>query len=216
MPAVCPNQKRKSKAIALLVCNFLQALKTFPARKIPPLVHSAEFPSPTIYHIRRCCTLRTAPPPLPSHVAPRTHPKQKYCKFVEFWNEAISCDVDAHAHPIPTFGVCSNPGCSAAPTCRESESWLSQVDTGSEDRRRNNGSQRRITSNIVSCPLIFLQREKGRRNEMIPLRDVMVRLRDVMIRQRGDGRKSANKKGRQKRHLALDKTPGDGGPKGVH
>mmetsp|Transcript_35115 Transcript_35115/g.63194 ORF Transcript_35115/g.63194 Transcript_35115/m.63194 type:complete len:206 (-) Transcript_35115:148-765(-) len=150
MPAVCPNQKRKSKAIALLVCNFLQALKTFPARKIPPLVHSAEFPSPTIYHIRRCCTLRTAPPPLPSHVAPRTHPKQKYCKFVEFWNEAISCDVDAHAHPIPTFGVCSNPGCSAAPTCRESESWLSQVDTGSEDRRRNNGASNNVRHYFLS------------------------------------------------------------------
>ena len=88
-------------------------------------------------------------------------------------------------------------------------------DTGSEDRRRNNGSERRITSTIISCPLIFLQREKGRRNEMIPLRDVMVRLRDVMIRQR-DGRKSANERGRQKRHMALDKTPGDGGPKGIH
>ena len=69
---------------------------------------------------------------------------------------------------------------------------------------------------IISCPLILLYREKGRRDVMIWLRrDVMVWLLDVMMRQR-DSWKSANVKGRPKRHMALYKTPVDGGPKRVH
>ena len=43
----------------------------------------------------------------------------------------------------------------------------------------------------------------------------MVRLQGVMIQQQ-DGWKCANKEGRPKRNMALNKTPVDGGPKHVY